>query len=51
MFQRLAIKINLPPERVNRLKITINKYKIYIYSNYQLPTITIDFYKKQKKLN
>jgi hypothetical protein len=47
--QRLTIKINLFPKRIDRSKITIDKYKIYIYNNHRLPTITIDSHKKTKK--
>jgi hypothetical protein len=46
IFQRLTIEINLPSKRMDRSRITINKYKIYIYSRYQLPIVTIDFYRK-----
>jgi hypothetical protein len=51
IFQRLTIKINLFPERVNRLRVTVNEYKIYIYNRHQLSTVTIDFYKEQKELD
>jgi hypothetical protein len=47
IFQRLTIEVNLFPEYINRSEITVNKYKIYIYGNYQLSTITIDFYEKK----
>jgi hypothetical protein len=34
IFQRLAVEINLLSERINRSGITINEYKVYIYSRY-----------------
>jgi hypothetical protein len=34
IFQRFTIKVNLFPERINRLRITVNKYKIYIYGRH-----------------
>jgi hypothetical protein len=46
IVQRLTIEINLFSERVDRSEITINGYKIYIYSSYQLSIVTIDFYRK-----
>jgi hypothetical protein len=46
IFQRLTVEINLFSERVNRSEVTVDKYKIYIYSSYQLFTVTIDFHKK-----
>jgi hypothetical protein len=46
IFQRLAIEINLLSERVDHSEITVNKYKIYIYSRHQLPTVTIDFHEE-----
>jgi hypothetical protein len=51
IFQQLAVEVNLLSERVNRSEITIDGYKIYIYNRYQLSTVTINFYKKQKELD
>jgi hypothetical protein len=46
IFQRLTIEINLLSKCVDRSEITINRYKIYIYDRYQLPTVTINFHRE-----
>jgi hypothetical protein len=51
IFQRLTVKINLPSKYINRSGVTVDRYKIYIYSRYQLSTVTINSYKKQKELD